>query len=327
MENQTTTKPVRIGMIGCGGRARAHMSALTKRDGVQIAGVSDPFEPAAKQAGERLGVPAFTDHRRLLELELDTLWLSLPVFAHGEVERDVIGRGLNFFVEKPVARHLETAQEISAKLKAAGIWAGVGYQLRYSQAVRSAKAYLDGQTVALVDGHYWCGTGRAGSWVSDWEKSGGQLVEQATHTFDLARYLVGDVAEVYAQQANRVLHDIKAPDTYVVQFRFANGALGSITTSWVHDPSDWAHANILNFGLDGRLLRYDGSGLAVLPASHEQPAAVEGPDIYDAFLAAVRANDPSLLLADYDEGLKTLALTLAADESGRTRRPVTLEAL
>jgi hypothetical protein len=43
------------------------------------------------------------------------------VFAHGAIELDVIDRGLPFFVEKPVARHMETALEILAAVEAAGL--------------------------------------------------------------------------------------------------------------------------------------------------------------------------------------------------------------
>ena len=320
--------PVRIGFIGCGGRAGSHLTALGEHAQARIVAVCDLVEAAAQRAGERLGVPWYTDHRPLLARDdLDAVVLSLPVFAHGAPELDVIARGLPFLVEKPVARDLDTARQVAAALHAAGLWASVGYQLRYTTAVRQAKAFLTtagngARRVAVAEGHYWCGTSHTQAWHNDWTKAGGQLVEQATHTVDLMRHLVGDVEEVYSQQAHRVLREITSPDAYTVSLRFADGALGGLTSSWTHDPRDWSHANILNLSLDGCLLRLDGAGAHVLPERGQALPEVDGPSLYDAFLRSVRAGRPEGVLSTYDDALATLAVSLAANESAQTHRPV-----
>jgi predicted dehydrogenase len=316
---------VRVGFIGCGGRARAHMDALRRREDTEIVAVADVVEAAAQAAGERLGVPFVSDHRALLQRDdLDAVVLSLPVFAHGEVELDVIARGLPFLVEKPVARQLPTARRIADALRAAGLWAAVGYQLRYEPGVRQAKAFLAGRTVSVVEGHYWCGTARGGAWHNDWERSGGQLVEQATHTIDLMRHLVGEVAEVYAQQASRIVRTITSPDSYTVSLRFADGALGALTTSWAHDLGDWSHANVLHVVLDGCLLRLDGRGARVFPEGRAELPAVPGVGMYEAFIEGVRRGHPSEVLSLYDDAVATLTVSLAANESARTGRPVAI---
>lgn len=315
---------VRIGIIGCGGRASSHMQGLAALGDAEIVAVADVSEPAAQRAGERLHVPFYTDHNALLRQHTcDAAVICVPVFAHGQIELDVIQHGLPFLVDKPVARDLGTARRVAQALGRAGLWAAAGYQLRYMESVRQAKAFIQERTVALVEGHYWCGTGRNGSWHNDWEKSGGQLVEQATHTIDLMRHLVGEVAEVYSVQAKRVLSGLTSPDAYVVSMRFANGALGSLSTSWVHDPSDWSNTNIVNVSMDGCLLRLDGARATVLPAGKADLPAATGPsDMYRAFVDAVRAGGPGEILSTYDDAVATLAISLAANESAKTDRPV-----
>lgn len=316
---------VRVGVIGCGGRAGSHLHALARGSGSTVVAVADVVEAAARTAGERWGVPWYTDHRELLRRDdLDAAVICVPVFAHGQIEGDVAARGLPFLVDKPVARDLATARRVAEAVRAAGVWASVGYQLRYLPHVRRARAFLAGRTVAVVEGHYWCGTGRAGSWHNDWEKSGGQLVEQATHTVDLMRHLVGDVEAVYAQQARRILTGITSPDAYTVSLRFVSGALGTLSTSWAHDPGDWSQANVLHLSLDGCLLRVDGGGASLLPEGKEQLPEVEGPDMYAAFCAGVRSGRPAEVLSSYDDGVATLAVSLAANESARSGRPVAL---
>jgi predicted dehydrogenase len=316
---------VRIGIIGCGGRARDHMRALAAHPLAQVVAVADISPEAAERAGTALGVPWYTDHRRLLErTDLDAAWLSVPVSAHGPAELEIIGRGLPFFVEKPVARHLETGIEIAEALERAGLWAAVGYQLRYETRVRTAHAFVAGRTVATAEGHYWCGTGRqAGRWITDWEQSGGQLVEQATHTVDLLRHLVGEVEEVYALQAHRVLKEITSPDAYAVVLRFRNGALGTLNTGWTHDPGEWSEANVVHLLLDGCLVELGSRGVVLQPARAGELAEVTGPDMYGAFLAAVRSGDPvgAGVLSPYRDALATLAVSLAANTSAESGRP------
>ena len=319
--------PVRIGAIGCGGRARDHLRALAAHPEVQLVAVADVSQAAAEQAAAQFGVPYYVVHQRLLERnDLDAVWLSLPVFAHGQVELDIIARGLPFFVEKPVARDLEPALQVADALDRAGLWAAVGYQLRYTAGVRSAHAFLQGKTVATAEGHYWCGTGRdhRGRWITDWAQSGGQLVEQATHTVDILRHLVGDIEEVYCWQAKRVLQDISSPDAYALALRFQNGALGTLNTGWCHDGRQWDEANIVHILVDGCLLRLGAGTVAtVSPADVATLPEVSGPDMYGAFVQAVRTGDPAAagIASLYRDALATLAVSLAANASAASGRP------
>src|SRR5205823_13824733 len=121
----------------------------------------------------------------------------------------------------------------------------VGYQLRYFGASDAARGALAGHTIGLVDGDCWCGVCRGtGHWLVQREKSGGQLVEQATHTLDMLRYLVGEVRSVYALQANRVLNEINCPDVNALALQFENGAVGTFSATWVLDTTDWNLANV-----------------------------------------------------------------------------------
>ena len=108
---------VRIGFIGCGGNATGHMRRLTRMEGARIVGVCDVVPDLAQRAAELTGGEAYTEHRALLDRQdLDAVYLSIPVFAHGQPEMDTLERGLPFFVEKPVARDMATARQIEAEL-------------------------------------------------------------------------------------------------------------------------------------------------------------------------------------------------------------------
>ncbi len=323
---------VRIGMIGCGGNARGHMGALRRIEAADLVGVCDLKEDLANQmadgvvagddeGGVKIDRPrpaVYTDHRRLLERDdLDAAWISVPVFAHGPLEQDVIDRGLPFLVEKPVSRDMDTAREIAAAVADKGLLTCVGYQLRYMSGAQAARAELDGKRVNLVAGQYWSGSGRGyrNAWPLQMAKSGGQLLEQATHTFDMMRYLIGEVARVSCRATSRVLDQIDCPDVTITTLEFADGALGSMTTTWAFDPSDWSEANVLHILYEDKLLQWRSDRATLRSDCETRPLDAPGQGIDEVFVDAVRAGNADLVLSDYADAVRTLAVSLAANDS------------
>ena len=335
------SSPVRIGFIGCGGNARGHMKRLTSMEGARLVAVCDIDESRAQEAASATGAEACTDYRRLLERDdLDAAYLSIPVFAHGEPERAVIERGLPFFVEKPVTRHLDEALEIDEAVDDAGLLTCVGYQLRYCGSTDIARETLADTTVSLVTGRYWSGSGRVApetkSWVTTLAQSGGQLVEQATHTLDMMRYLVGEVTAVTARHANRQLPHIDCPDVHALLLEFDGGALGTMTTTWAYDNLDWSETNVVEVLYDQCLLTWNRESVAtrrrqrgiegdqVREEMVTEELTASGPSIDEVFIDAVARGDGSEIRSPYSEGVRTLALCLAALEAGTTGRTVHL---
>lgn len=317
---------VRVGFIGCGGNARGHMRGVAAVEYATVAACCDLVEPLAVDAAAPYGAAVYTEPRRMLgEAALDAVVISIPVHAHGEPEHAVIDAGLPFLVEKPVGREMRLVREIEARVAEAGLITAVGYQLRYSQATRRAKEMCAGQPIGLVVGSYWCGSGRlgAGRWIGDFAKSGGQLLEQATHTIDLMRYFGGEVDTVCALANSVHLPDTDCPDVNAVQWTFASGALGSLTTAWALDPSDWRYANNVHVTGDGWHFLWTTAGLTAKLGVAEPETTPGGDFPLDAtFCDAVRRRDGSAILSPYSDGARSMAVSLAALESARRGGPV-----
>ncbi|NUP99499.1 MAG: Gfo/Idh/MocA family oxidoreductase [Armatimonadetes bacterium] len=314
-------KTIRMGYIGCGGNARGHMGRVHGLEGAEVAAVCDTVRELADGAAAAFKARAYTDMHKMLDTEeLDAVTISIPVYAHGEPERAVAERGLPLLVEKPVARHLETAREIEAMLKVAGVISAVGYQLRYSSTVTAAKEFLLDKQIGLCVGSYWCGTGRlpASRWTVQFEKSGGQLLEQATHTVDMMRYLVGEIEEVHAYGARTILSHTDCDDAMVVSWKYRSGALGSLTTSWAMDNSDWRFANQVHLTGDGWHLHWSAPKLSIKQGGEELREVTDtGPSIDQVFCEAVRTKNQKLILSSYSDGVKSMAISIAAIESAR----------
>ena len=319
-------KEVKIGFIGCGGNANGHMNQLAGIESARVVAVCDLQVERAQSAAEKHKADSYTAHQELLERDdLDAVYLSLPVFAHGQPELDVIERGLPFLVEKPVAINMDIAREVEAAVSNAGLLTCVGYQLRYLGSTKITQQILQGRTINMVVGKYWCSTGHGdpNAWLRQMNKSGGQLVEQATHTIDMMRYMGGEVETVYAMQANRFLKKTDCPDANSVALQFTSGAVGSLTATWAY-AGDWSNANILDLLYEEELLNWNPSRVLVQEDGEWVDKTEPSSTIDEVFVDAVRSGDASSILSPYSDAVKTLAISLAANQSAQENRPVAI---
>ena len=319
-------KEIKIGFIGCGGNANGHMNQLAGIEGARVVAVCDLQVERAQSAAEKHKADSYTAHQALLERDdLDAVYLSLPVFAHGQPELDVIERGLPFLVEKPVAINMDIAREVEAAVSNAGLLTCVGYQLRYLGSTKITQQILQGRTINMVVGKYWCSTGHGdpNAWLRQMNKSGGQLVEQATHTIDMMRYMGGEVETVYAMQANRFLKKTDCPDANSVSLQFTSGAVGSLTATWAY-AGDWSNANVLDLLYEEELLNWNPSRVLVQEDGEWVDKTEPSPTIDEVFVDAVRSGDASSILSPYSDAVKTLAISLAANQSAQENRPVAI---
>jgi len=315
--------PLRIGFVGIGWIAGTHMDALSQLEDAQPVAFCDLDSARAERAAARFGGRAYTDWRTMLDAEsLDALYICLPPHAHDGVEIAAAERGIHLFVEKPVARDLDYARRVEEAIQKAGVICSVGYHFRYYGAIERAKERLQGLPVLMVKGAWDGGMPTGTLWWRTYAHSGGQLVEQTTHIFDLARYLVGEIVEVftYSHHNPALLHhpdgDIAVAD--VVCLKFENGAVGVITnTNGLHAPGEVG----LKVYTPERVVEVSWGRMVETEVNRkEEYHSRDNPYLREseAFLEAIRTGNRSPIRSDYSDGVRTLAVTLAADESGHT---------
>lgn len=221
----------RIGLVGAGFIAGRHLDALAGIEGVTVAGVADPRADRAGVLAARAGAAAYAHWADLLDVErLDALWVCVPPHAHGPVEEAAVDRGLPLFVEKPLAADLGTAERLAARIEDAGLPTSVGYHWRYLDTLETARDLLAGSPARMVLGA-WLDRAPRVDWWARQDGSGGQTVEQATHLFDVARVLVGEVEGGWATGSRSPDGPGDILDVCTAALRFASGAVGSFSNS------------------------------------------------------------------------------------------------
>lgn len=324
--------PVKIGFIGVGGRAASHLAAVKAVEDAQIVAVTDIDRDRAKSAAEEHGATLYESSSQMLEKEpLDALYVCTPPAFH---KADVVAaaqQGVNVFVEKPVAVSMADALAMQNAVDETGVIAAVGYQIRYLDTVAEVARALSERTIAMLNSHYYFWAPR-GAWARTTALSGGQVVEQATHLVDLMRFWAGEVETVHAMYALRTLTreaDFKTWDASVVNLRFKSGAVGSLACTYALFPRVPQNVRI-DIAANELLVRFSYEDLQIhapgeshtLQASGNPTAAAAA-----AFLRAVRTGDRSGIRSPLDDAVKTLAVTLAANQSAETGKPVNLAAL
>ncbi|TQN43128.1 putative dehydrogenase [Blastococcus colisei] len=324
---------LRVACVGTGFIAGQHLGALSGFDDVEVVAVADAVPERAEAASIRCGARPYADGLALLEEEeLDAVWLCVPPFAHGPLETAAVARGLPFFVEKPLALALDTARTVARQVAACGLVTAVGYHWRHLEVVQQAADMLRETPAQLVSG-YWLDKTPRVPWWTFRSGSDGQVIEQTTHIFDLARLLVGEVDSVSALEhavTPETGRDGEVPTAATALLAFTSGAVGSISSARV---LGWRHLVGLHLVAEGRALEVSergltdhelrvvsGTGEEQLVRSEQDPVAREDREFLDVLLGqAPRVRVP------YEEGLRTHALACAADRSAREGIPVRLD--
>jgi predicted dehydrogenase len=319
---------VSIGFVGAGAVATRHAATLAGFGDVHVAGVADPDQDAARRLADTAGAAAYASCEELLAAErLDAVYVCVPPFAHGEPELAVIEAGLPLFVEKPLAADFATADRIAEAVRARGLVTCVGYHWRWLDTVERAAALLERNPARLVAA-YWLDKVPPPAWWQRRDRSGGQLVEQATHVLDLARALVGEVTHVHAVGARMprpAFPDADVDDVSAASLRFSTGAVGTVAATCLLGRLHRAGVHLFAEGL---ALELTETELVVASDGGEEVYRADGdargrPD--RDFVDAVKGG-PDRVRVPYAEALRTHRLACALAESAAGGRVVTLDA-
>lgn len=336
---------MKVAFIGAGNRSVSHMAALTHLPDIKTVAIAELDESRALDSQERangrraegsdpIDVRIFKEYRDMIDtVAPDCIYLCLPPFVHGQLDHDVIEYGVPVLFEKPVAVEMSVANEIAAHVAEKGIINAAGYQKRYSSAVQEAKNLLSDKIIAMAISIRLSGL-PGQPWWRVQEQSGGMLVEQHTHAVDLMRYVCGEIENVYAVGSTQLLNDtpnLNIFDVNACTVRLANGAPGIIGNSCAAPagapifPPHLVH--VVSNGMvvsvnDGKTtVHRDGM------SEVEEILPDEKGDLpmNRAFIGAIRSGDPSGILCDYADAVRTFAVTMACQKSAEVRQPIDVE--
>jgi predicted dehydrogenase len=331
---------LRIGLIGCGGIANAHMQVLSNMNEVQLVSFCDIVEDKAREFNAKYAkgnAAVYTDFTRMLEREkLDAVYVCLPPFAHSNEVEIAAENGVHVFIEKPIALDMVKARSMVDAARRHSIKTQVGFQLRFGAAVEYFKKMAEhGEAgpVGLFLAKYYCNSLHS-PWWRDKSKSGGQVVEQIIHLYDLSRFMAGEPYSVYCRMDNLFHKDVEGytvEDVSISILRFKHGGLGAISATNFAIPNKWLHE--LNIVSRNLTVFFTDANNAVFTRTNkpweEQVTVASKKNLSEAvnldFLNAIKKDASTR--NPIEEGARSLNLVLSARKSAEEDREITIEEL
>lgn len=313
---------IKIAFCGCGGIAQFHLSHLVEFDDVEFVGFYDILPEHAEEKARYAGAGKVYGglEQMLDQAKPDALYICVPPAEHGAIEDAAIARGIPFLVEKPMALSMELAERILAKIEAKGLITAVGFQDRYLDIVEKSQEFLAGRQIGLIEGA-WVGGIPGVDWWPKYATSGGQIVEQNIHLFDLLRYLIGEPKSVYCAGGRGIVrrdnYDVHDYSSATVTFQ--NGVVATLFTGCYLQGGVPDFPNGLTFHCADATVAYRlRSSVSLLQAEgtvQVNRRADQGVTEDRTFVDAVKTGDGSAIRSPYRDAVQSLRLTLACNES------------
>jgi UDP-N-acetyl-2-amino-2-deoxyglucuronate dehydrogenase len=236
---------IRFALIGCGAIAHKHVCALNRIPNAKVVGVYDNNSDVANAFSQQYSIPCFQNVEDLIS-KTDPMVLNVltPSGYHCRDILDLAKFEKHFVVEKPLALNLDETDQTLSKCNELGLKVFVVKQNRFNPPIKKLKEALDknrfGKPVlgtvrirwsrdqAYYDQRAWRGTR---------ELDGGIFANQASHHIDLLVWMMGEVDNVVATTATRLM-DIETEDTGGALIEFKSGALGIIEITTATRPKD-----------------------------------------------------------------------------------------
>ncbi len=263
-------KKVRVGVIGAGAIAPAHLKNYQANPNAELLAICDVEEAQAKKVAAQFGIPnVFTDHKKMLKaVALDAVSVCTPNLYHAPQSIDALKAGLHVMCEKPLAMNAKEARQMVKTAETAGKVLMTAQCMRYSGAAQSLKKMIDGGRF----GDLYFGKAmllrRAGipkGWFGCLQYAGGgPLLDIGVHVLDLLWYLMDRPKPVAAYGVtfdylgksgqgkggwgvgwDPVPGDFSVEDLAAALIRFENGKAISLEASWAAHTGDTFLARVL----------------------------------------------------------------------------------
>jgi predicted dehydrogenase len=242
----TQSNPLRVGLIGAGGRwgPRAHAPALKGVPEVELYAVCTAHAETAQAAADKFAVTRAygNDHALNADPAVEAVAVAVRVPAHYQLCKNALEAGKHVFCEWPLGANTKETAELAALARNKNVQTMVGLQRRASPAYLYMRELIQQGYVGKVlavnmmlmnSGVLTRPSDR--TWQRDVTLGANTLTITFGHVFDAMCMVVGELTEVSAIVATQVPRwfetdtkkyvDVTSPDNIMVQGRLENGAV------------------------------------------------------------------------------------------------------
>lgn len=329
-------------IIGAGGIARRHIRGFLKTERAALS-IVEPDN--AKRADVAQTYPIDQSFAHIGEVDVAAYDLGVicaPAHVHMPLGQTCADAGVPFILEKPLAVTMNGVDHLIATVARQGLTARVGYIRRSSPEIIQLREDIANGRIGRLRLCYINMSQEFPKYRPDFqttyyarpETGGGAILDGASHMIDLLLWTIGEITEVAAMYDQLELPGVEVEDTALISLRFKDGAMAQINMNQFQKPNV---ATIEMIGTEGNLV-LDSATTALRFANDDsgQWESIEfmdgmGPMEAHEARFALQANcfldaleGKPCHLATLEEARANLAVALAAKESYRTKRIISL---
>lgn len=332
----TQTKTLKIGILSFAHmHAASYAQALSVSPDAKIVGIADPDPVRGQAMAAQAGTAYFPSEAALLAQNLDGVVVTSENRHHRRLVEMAAAAGVKAILcEKPLATTLADARAMITAFASAGVQLATAFPCRYSPAFRRLRQQVQAGAVGDVLAIRGTNHGKIpGGWFTDLALSGGGAVlDHSVHVADLNRLLLGrEAAEVYAEIGSGFHHQ-DWDDTGFLTISYENGVFATLDTSWSRPKTfpTWGDVTLQVVGTEGvlevdlfaqNLVHYDDRA-GQMSWDHWGSGTDAG--LIADFLR-LASGEPAPDLATGEDGLRALAVALAAYRSAASGEPAAVE--
>lgn len=231
------TPKINIAVIGTGRMGSVHVANLVNRiPQANLVAICDIRLEVAQAVAQQWGIQRVVqDYHELLEdPEIQAVLIATSTNTHAAIIKDVAAAGKHIFCEKPLALDLQSIDEALSAVKQAGVKLQIGFNRRFDKSFKKVRDIVHSGELGRPCILRITNRDPELPSIEFLKVSGGLFLDMTIHDFDMARFQIGEVDEIYA--AGNVLIDPQLKtfgdlDTAVLVLKFKDGTVGVIDNS------------------------------------------------------------------------------------------------
>ena len=230
-------RKVKIAVIGTGRMGSVHTRNIIRLiPEADLVAVCDIRLEVAQAVADELGIERVVQdyHELLADPEIEAILIATSTNTHAFIMKDIARAGKHIFCEKPLALDLGEIDEALTEIEKTGVKLQVGFNRRFDKSFQKVHDIVSSGELGRPCILRITNRDPEVPAMEFMRVSGGMFLDMTIHDFDMARFQVGEVEEVYAIGGVLIepaLKEINDTDTNIVTLKFANGAVGAIDNS------------------------------------------------------------------------------------------------
>ena len=238
-------RKIRIAIVGCGRISKNHFGSIEQhQDNIELVSICDIQQDVLSEHKAKYKVKGYLDLEQMLENEkLDLVAICTPSGIHADQTEICAKYRVNVMTEKPMATRWNDGVRMVKTCDDAGVRLFVVKQNRRNSTLQLLKRAIEEKRFGKIHmvhlNVFWTRPQEyydQAKWRGTWEFDGGAFMNQASHYVDLLDWLIGPIDKVQAMMSTT--RDIEVEDTGVLNIKWRNGTLGSMSVTMLTYPKN-----------------------------------------------------------------------------------------